>query len=136
MRWRHVREGRPTAADANRHDEVIVVRPDGAKQSVQWHNLHEDVEWWAPFEELPDPPNPEKKWRPFNDAAEFAPCADKWIARAHKENTTIRGAYRPTGYDDHGIWVVIETTRQTYRELFDQGRRFADGSVFGVEVTV
>jgi len=121
MRWRHVREGRPTAADANRHDEVIVARPDGAKQSVQWHNLHEDVEWWAPFEELPDPPKP--KYRPFVNAIEFHRYRDRWIATPGSK--ILR---RVDHYNDLGV------NGMAWESLF-RNRTFEDGSPCGVEVS-
>jgi hypothetical protein len=127
MRWRHVREGRPTAADANRHDEVIVVRPDGAKQSVQWHNLHEDVEWWAPFEELPDPPKPEKKWRPFNDAE--AICL---IGRVVHSTSGYRAMITGAGEGR----VYCQGQRVALQDLLSSHVFADDGSPCGVEVTV
>jgi hypothetical protein len=130
MRWRHVREGRPTAADANRHDEVLVVRPDGTKQSVQWHNLHEYVEWWAPFDELPDPstthPMPKKKWRPFNDVEALSLIGKVVHSRRH-----VRAMITGVGAGK----VYCDGHRPTYQELLDGFVFVEDGSPCGVEVT-
>ena len=138
MRWRDIRFEKPTEADADKYGKILQLLDHGGVCTWPWNGLSTVVAW-MPTSELPEfepvPDTPKPKYRPFANATEFAPYADKWIARANKENPTIAGAYRPAGYDDHGIWVVIETNRQTYRELFDQGRRFLDGSVFGVEVT-
>jgi hypothetical protein len=126
MRWRNVREGRPTEADANRHDEVLVVRSDGAKQSVQWHNLNEDVEWWAPFEELPDPPKPEKKWRSFNDV-ESLHLIGRVVHRKSGYRAMIKGVSEGK--------VYCQGQRLTLQELLNSHVFVDDGLPCGVEVT-
>ena len=67
-----------------------------------------------------DPPAPQ--YRPFANAAEFAPHRDRWIRTPGQE--TIRQVIH---YSDRGV------DGMTYRMLFEE-RTFDDGSPFGVKV--
>jgi hypothetical protein len=61
------------------------------------------------------------QYRPFANAAEFAPFADEWIKRGDKD-VDLPGYWKPTGYDDYGIWTGH--LRMTYVELLDKGITF------------
>ena len=75
------------------------------------------------------PPKPEKKYRQFANAAEFAPHADRWVI-----NDKVPGTrFRVTGFSESG--VTWESRSYDYGHLFECGAKFADdGSPFGVEV--
>lgn len=70
-------------------------------------------------------------YRPFANAAEFEPFAEKWISRS--EMGVIKpGAWRPIGYCDIGVYP--DCTVMTYADAF-KAIRFKDGSPFGVPET-
>lgn len=75
------------------------------------------------------PPKPEKKYRPFANAAEYMPHADRWVI-----NDKIPGTrFRVTAFSDSG--VTWESRGYDYWHLFQCGAKFADdGTPFGVEV--
>ena len=78
-----------------------------------------------------------KRYRPFANAAEFEPHRDRWIRRSCKDdgdNNLTAGCFRVAAYDDDAIWTVDgETT--SYEAVFKNGKKFTDGTPFGVEVT-
>jgi hypothetical protein len=75
------------------------------------------------------------KYRPFANAEEFKPHRDRWISRNWTDRTpAARGAYKPTAYNDRGIWTSVENF-ETYEQMFDEGRCFDDdGTPFGVRI--
>lgn len=78
-----------------------------------------------------------KLYRPFANAAEFAPHRDRWIQRSDKHDTpdTIpAGCFRVTAYNDHHYWTV-EGKATSYEQAFNDGKCFDDGTPFGIEVT-
>jgi hypothetical protein len=93
---------------------------------VQWHNLHEDVEWWAPFEELPDPPKPQKKWRPFNDVESLY-----LIGRVVHSKSGYRAMITGVGEGR----VYCQGQRVALQDLLDSHVFIDDGSPCGVEIT-
>lgn len=78
-----------------------------------------------------------KRHRPFANAAEFEPHRDKWIKRSCKsdgDRSLTPGCFRVSAYDDDSFWTVDgETT--SYEGAFESGKKFEDGTPFGVEVT-
>ena len=72
-----------------------------------------------------------KRYRPFANAAEFEPHRDKWIRRSHT-GSDIAGCFRVLAYNDTEIWD--SWSKQTYHQMFHDGRQFEDGTPFGVEV--
>ena len=74
-----------------------------------------------------------KKYRPFENAAEFEPFRDRWIKRTYNGDLSGKGCFKGHAYDDKGIYDVGE--HFTYQEMFDDGRKFDDGTPFGIEVT-
>ena len=74
-----------------------------------------------------------KQYRPFANAAEFEPHRDRWIRRTYNGDLSGKGCFKGHAYDDIGVYDVGE--HFTYRELFDDGRQFDDGTPFGIEVT-
>jgi hypothetical protein len=77
-----------------------------------------------------EPPKPQ--YRAFANAAEFEPYSDRWIQR-RKQGEYLSGNYRVSGYDDMGVWGD-RGLKQAYKEMFDEGRMFADGTPFGLPV--
>lgn len=71
------------------------------------------------------------KYRPFANAAEFAPHRDRWVQRLCKVTEGVTGCYHVEAYDDTGVWTS-EGQRYTYADMFDEGRLFDDGTPFGV----
>lgn len=80
-----------------------------------------------------------KQYRPFANAAEFAPHRDRWIYSAEQKSDNPEGAESPEdeylrvlGYSDSGVTI------DEYGFCFDTGLRYFvfadDGSPFGVEV--
>ena len=74
-----------------------------------------------------------KRYRPFANAAEFEPHRDRWIRRTYNGDLSGKGCFKGHAYDDIGVYDVGE--HFTYRELFEDGRQFDDGTPFGIEVT-
>jgi hypothetical protein len=77
-----------------------------------------------------------KEYRPFANAAEFAPHRDRWISRSYpndKDEEPSTGCFKATAYDDSGIWTGSGES-ETYERMLDDDRRFDDGTPFGVEV--
>jgi len=75
------------------------------------------------------PPKPEKKYRPFANAAEYMPHRGRWIQ--YKEDhyfSTI------AAYNDSHVWMTSATTGMEYARVFADFT-FDDGTPFGVEVT-
>jgi hypothetical protein len=75
------------------------------------------------------------RYRQFANAEEFKPHRDRWIGRNWTDRTpAARGAYKPTAYNDRGIWTSVENF-ETYEQMFDDGRCFDDnGTPFGVRI--
>jgi hypothetical protein len=85
----------------------------------QLDNYDPSIKYIVPI----DPPAPpEPQYRPFRDAAEFAPHRDRWIRTPAQE--TIRQVIH---YSDRGV------DGMTYRMLFEE-RTFDDGTPCGVKV--
>ena len=82
------------------------------------------------------PPKP-KTYRPFRNAAEYEPFRDRWIQRSDRcdsEQTIPAGCFRVTAYNDHHFWTVF-TEPTSYEKAFEDGKKFDDGTPFGIEVT-
>ena len=76
-----------------------------------------------------EPPAPQ--YRPFANAAEFMPHADRWITRSFSICPDHAGGFRCSAFDDYGIWE--RDKRTSYNELMREGRKFIDdGTPFGV----
>jgi hypothetical protein len=73
-----------------------------------------------------------KQWRPFANAEEFKPHRDRWICRLFNGRPEAKGCYKISAYDDSGTYSNDGKT--SYREMFEEGRVFDDGTPFGVEV--
>jgi uncharacterized protein YbdZ (MbtH family) len=75
------------------------------------------------------------RYRQFANAEEFEPHRNRWISRNWTDRTpAARGAYKPTAYNDRGIWTSVENF-ETYEQMFDEGRCFDDdGTPFGVRI--
>ena len=71
----------------------------------------------------------EKKYRPFANAAEFAPHRGRWVYFCDD----ITNQLLPSSFQDRGIWHAKRITR--WAELFSQCKFADDGTPFGVEVT-
>lgn len=70
----------------------------------------------------------EPRYRPFANAAEFEPFAEKWICRS--EMGVIKpGAWKVIGYSDKGIYS--DSSVMLYADAFDM-LQFKDGTRFGV----
>ena len=74
-----------------------------------------------------------KRYRPFANAAEYRPFKDSWLFRVDEFGKQLPGEWRVSGFDDEGIWLC--DNHHSYEKAFALGRRFADGTPFGVEVT-
>jgi hypothetical protein len=77
-----------------------------------------------------------KRYRPFANAAEFEPHRDRWIMRGDRsdtEETTPSGCFRVAAYNDHHFWTTDGRTKD-YAEALEDGKKFEDGTPFGVEV--
>jgi hypothetical protein len=74
------------------------------------------------------PPKPEKKYRPFANAAEYMPHRDAWAI------TFNRIQLRITMFDEMGVWHDGTEDRLVWSEVF-RDLKFDDGTPFGVEVT-
>ena len=75
-----------------------------------------------------------KRYRPFANAAEFEPHRDKWLTHPAREVHCV-GCFVVIEYNDKGIFANGMKGVRTYREAYETGLRFADGTPFGVEVT-
>jgi hypothetical protein len=75
------------------------------------------------------PPKPEKKYRPFANAAEFMPHRGRWIQ--HKEDRYFSTI---ATYNNKHVWMPSATTGMEYARVFSDFT-FDDGTLFGVEVT-
>ena len=73
------------------------------------------------------------QYRPFANAAEFAPHRDRWIRRSYPDRQEAKGCFRVSSYNDCMFWHGGNS--ETYQEAFEDGRQFDDGTPFGVEVT-
>jgi hypothetical protein len=82
--------------------------------------------------EVPDP-TPKPVYRPFANAEEFSPHRDRWIGRM-TGSTPAKGYCKVVGYEDAGVWIDSRNLK-TYREWFEDGRTFEDGTPFGVKVS-
>ena len=69
-----------------------------------------------------------KRYRPFVNAAEFEPHRDKWLL-----HDGVVGAWRIHEYDDESF-MIRDGVFCTFEEAFEDGRKFEDGTPFGVEV--
>ena len=123
--WELVRVGKPVA----NVDWVVWI--DGTPKLYQYSQQLTASNW--PIVRKIEKP---KRYRPFANAAEFEPHRDRWIKRSHKDdsdNKLTGGCFRVAAYDDDAIWTVDgETT--SYEAVFKNGKKFEDGTPFGVEV--
>ena len=73
-------------------------------------------------------PTPERKYRPFANAAEFEPHRDRWVKwKDHEEYF-----FRAISYHDSVVWLAAgRETAKTWDEAFLEFT-FDDGSPFGV----
>lgn len=81
-------------------------------------------------------PKKQKQYRPFANAAEFEPFRDRWIRRGNKHDTPDRmpaGCFKVTAYCDHHYWTG-DGISISYKQTFDDGQCFDDGTPFGIEV--
>jgi hypothetical protein len=92
--------------------------------------------WNTIGEHLPDctgwdwqPPKPEKKYRPFANAAEFMPHRGRWIYFCDDFTNQLL----PNSFKDRGIWHAQRFT--DWGEMFSQAKFADDKAPFGVEVT-
>ena len=69
-----------------------------------------------------------KRYRPFANAAEFEPHRDKWLLH-HLSG----GAFRTCEYNDNSF-MLRDGVFCTFEQAFKEGRKFYDGTPFGVEV--
>ena len=74
------------------------------------------------------PPKPEKKYRPFANAAEFAPHRDRWVKYDGMSGGFL---FRITGFSDSG--ARTEHDGAAYKKMLEIAF-FDDGTPFGVEV--
>jgi hypothetical protein len=103
----------------------------GRKQWVTTLNLHRYSRGDIYIVPIDPPAPPEPQYRPFANAAEFAPYRDEWFNRECGGNSEP-GCFNISGYDDIGFWCG--SVRYTYKEWFENGRKFADGTPFGVRI--
>ena len=118
----------PCKASQDRDDRpwsvgAVYYKDDGTNSLRTYQHL---------VEEVPDP-TPKPVYRPFASAAEFAPHRDRWICRTYSTQDHVPGHYRVSSYDDDGIWTA-EGRKASYELMFTEGRKFDDGTPFGVEV--
>lgn len=76
------------------------------------------------------PPKPEPQYRPFANAAEFAPHRDRWL-----RNKTGNMLSRPVGYSNEHVYFISSVGSEyqgSYQRLF-ANVTFDDGTPFGVE---
>jgi hypothetical protein len=91
--------------------------------------LHESDQIWPIIRKIEKP----KQYRPFANAEEFKPHRDRWICRLFNGRPEAKGCYKISAYDDSG--TSSNDGKTSYREMFEEGRAFDDGTPFGVEVT-
>lgn len=92
-------------------------------------NSHTVTAWANTLEQAIRKQPPAPTYRPFANAEEFKPHRDKWIARKTKG-----GAFKAVDYSDRGLYLQeSEADVLTYRELFEMGYTFEDGTPCGVE---
>ena len=124
--WELVNVGKPVA----NVDSVVWI--DGTPKLYQY-SQQLTASNWPIIRKIEKP----KRYRPFANAAEFEPHRDRWIVRSCKDdgdNNLTTGCFRVAAYDDDAIWTVDgETT--SYEGVFKNGKKFEDGTPFGVEVT-
>lgn len=73
------------------------------------------------------PPKSKPVYRPFANAAEFAPHRDRWIQRFYGD-----GCFKVVAYDDTSVYTRDGESR--YTTYFTNGFKFEDGTPFGVLV--
>jgi hypothetical protein len=119
--WELVRIGKPSV------DDWFIDGLDDPRQARD----HDHCYGCAIIRKIEQP----AKYRPFANAEEFKPHRDRWISRNWTDRTpAARGAYKPTAYNDRGIWTSVENF-ETYEQMFDEGRCFDDdGTPFGVRI--
>ena len=126
--WRWLGDDEPIQKDDhfwNRRTPGIPDRAYGAGES--WGAIKHEFDdiAWGIIRKV-------QTYRPFANAAEFAPHRDRWIQRTYNNADYPKaGCYSAAAYDDRGIWTS-EGHRLTYDEMFSQGRLFDDGTPFGV----
>jgi hypothetical protein len=108
--------------------------------AIPWEGGHGVILFPANDEEvkhLPDcdswdwqPPKPEPQYRPFANAAEFAPHRDKWLRSDTRSHGAIIG--RVMNYSDKGIVDDVGGLR-TFETLF-RVCTFDDGTKCGVKL--
>jgi hypothetical protein len=74
------------------------------------------------------------RYRQFANAEEFKPHRDRWLTRKDKgDHTHLDGACRVVAYCDNHLWWA-DGRSSTYKDEFDHGRCFDDGTPFGVKI--
>jgi hypothetical protein len=72
-------------------------------------------------------------YRPFANAEEYLPQADRKISRVSSDNQQMAGFARSTGCDSLGLWMGDAYC--TWDEMLDRGHVFLDdGTPFGVKI--
>ena len=115
--WELVRFGVPKSGE-------VVLGPDGEPLEANC----DGVTVWPIIRKIEKP----KQYRPFANGAEYEPHRDRWIRRSHAGRPDAKGCYRALAYDEWGVFD--RGSKFSYKEMFNEGRRFDDGSPFGVEV--
>jgi len=73
------------------------------------------------------------RYRPFANAEEYMPEADRKISRVTNDNQQMTGFARSTGCDSLGLWMG--DVYCTWEEMLDRGHVFLDdGTPFGVKI--
>jgi hypothetical protein len=73
------------------------------------------------------------KYRPFANADEYMPQADRKISRVSSDSQQMAGFARSTGCDSLGLWMG--DVYCTWDEMLDRGHVFLDdGTPFGVRI--
>lgn len=74
-----------------------------------------------------------KRYRAFENAAEFEPHRDRWIEYTSPNHGDC-SFYRVTSFHNERVWLGPDNSGKTYREAF-HCLKFDDGTPFGIEVT-
>ena len=111
--WELVRIGVPKAGD-------WMVSPKGKPDRA----IEDFTTLWPIIRKIEKP----KRYRPFANAAEFEPHREKWLS-----HDGVAGAWRIHEYNDESF-MVRDGVFFTFEEAFKDGRKFEDGTPFGVEV--
>ena len=98
----------------------------GPAKGVKWEKINGAIDFIAPADCYRVKPEP--VYRPFADAAEFAPHRDRWVMHIKAQIHICR---RVSQYSD--VAVLVDGQRLEYSELLEQFV-FDDGSPCGIAV--